>query len=519
MSFCKTGKKFQFGIVLLCAALCLSLTAVHGEEMVRFDSFRDNLVGWNTRTYWGGSVSWESKELILRSTPFNGGFRGKICGSPMKPRIDLAGRRFRITVGAHGKGELRAGFLITSSVNGKTSVENACSEQFSPMSEQLVKYTFTVDLWGKAPSALAPFVEIRGEDAEARLRYVRIDAVQEKNVVMTLLTPLSVVPENSPAPERRFRCSLPNTEICLYRFDQPLTPPDIRIVKSDDQGMVTAGTPQMVTSLVKFTAAVRGAAANGFVVSLPAEEYRRMADLAVQVPKMKKEMHILYIGDSLNDFDRGFNSVDRLEYFLNLHQPERFVFHNYSVAGDYITRVEERLKSRSERYRGIFDRPYDLILIALGTNDCRSMSTSDYARPLVTPEDGRAAYERVIAMLREHSPVPIWLLSPSYSNYDFQVRQSETAVQAGRLGVRFGIPEHLAQYSTMLKNLADSKDFLRYIDVCTPMKDAFSPENYNPADGIHLSLRGHRLFSEILLRAFVFSHDRTSSGTGETVHR
>ena len=519
MSPCKTDKRICLRLSLICAALFLSLTAARGEEMVRFDSFRDNRVGWNTRTYWGGTVGWENKELILRSAPFDGGFRGKICGSPLKPRIDLAGRRFRITVGACGKGELRAGFLITSSADGKTSVENACPEQFSPMSEQLVKYTFTVDLWGKAPSALAPFVEIRGENAEARLKYVRIDAVQDKDVVMTLLTPLSVVPENSPAPERRFRCSLPNTEICLYRFDQPLTPPDIRIVKSDDQGVVTAGTPHVVNGLVKFTAAIRGAAANGFIVSLPPNEYQRMTDLAGQVPKVKKETHILYIGDSLNDFDRGFNSVDRLEYFLNLYQPERFVFHNYSVAGDYITRVEERLRSRSERYQGIFDRPYDLILIALGTNDCRSMSTSGYASPLVTPEEGRASYERVIAMLREHSPVPIWLLSPSYSNYDFQIRQSEAAVQAGRLGVRFGIPKHLAQYSTMLKNLADSKAFLRYIDICTPMKDAFSPENYNPADGVHLSLRGHRLFSEILLRAFVLSHDKTSSGTGDPAHR
>ena len=496
-------KKQTLPAVLL-AVFALHSSFLHGDEFIRFDAFPKNQAGWNGRSYWGGRTEWKEGELILRSTSDNGIFRGKICGAPLKARVDLAGRHFRITVAARGRGGIRSGFLVTSSVNGKTVVENACPEEFSELGETLEKVTFTADLHGQAPSALAPFVEIRGEDAEARLKYIRIDAVQEKGAVMTLLTPLAVVPENAPAPERRFRFSVPDSEVCVFLCEELQSTPEIRRQTCDAQGELAVDYPKAVKSVLKITAAARGAAVSGFAVAIPPEEYRRMSALAERVPPAKKETHILYIGDSLNDFDRGFNSVDRLEYFLNLHQPGRFVLHNYSVAGDYITRVEERMKECDGRYRGIFDRTYDLVLIALGTNDCRSLSTVDYARPLVPPEEARSSYERVIAELRKRSPgVPVWLLSPSYSNYDFQVQSSEKAVKSGRVGVRFGIPAHLENFSAMLKALADSGDAIRYIDIRTPMKDAFSPENYNPADGVHLSLKGHRLFSELLLRAFV----------------
>lgn len=490
------------------------VTAASGVEPVRYDGFSRSKLAWDTRKYWSGEVSWQDKEVILRATEKKGRIWGRADGTRLRPAVELAGRRFRITVAARGKGAFKVGFLVTTlKPNGKKLDYNyEFPEKPAELSDKVQNYTYEIDLGDITPLTISPTVEVEGENAEARMRSVRVDAVRNPGANMELLTPLAVVPEGTPAPARRFRFSKPDAAVRtflvkavrdkgLFRFDVAGDQPVIRPVVSDEKGAVTMRSDAPVNGLVKYTAAAEGATAVGYAVSLPAEKYQAMAELAKKVPT-DKPMSVLVIGDSLNDFNRGYNAMDYLEFFLNLSKPGTYTVHNFAVAGDYITRVEDRLngKRNDRRYNGIFDRKYDLVIIALGNNDCRALSSDNYATPLVKPDKAKASYERVIAALRKHSDVPVWLCSSSYSNYAQQVKRSDKAVKSGRLGVRFGIQEHLDNYNNMLKELAASGKDLRYIELCAPMKAAFSPDNY--ADGVHLSPKGHQIFAELLLRAF-----------------
>ena len=474
-------------------------------DLVRMYSFRRGQGMWTTKPYWGGEVSWENGELVFRAAATKDGFGGKVCGlRQMQGSTPLEGRHFRITVSARGKGKLRAGFIITSiAFNGKRRVRYAMEKDFHTLTDKSAVLSFTTDLGKESPVSIAPIVELQGEHSEARIASVRVETVRKSGVEMTSLTPLAVVPKGSTAPPRKFRFSRPGAEVRIYCFTQPKGPAKVGKRHADSQGVVTVKFSEPLTDVAKVTAAAESAVASSYALAIPADEYRLLEELAAKIPPAEREMHILYLGDSLNDFDRGFNSVDILGYFLNLRKPGSYVIHNYSVRGDYITRVEDRLKKGGDRrYRGIFDRTYDLVIIALGNNDCRATSKTGYAEPLVAPAAARASYERVIDELRKRSPdVPVWILSSSYSNVEQQIQRSDAAVKAGKLGIRFGIEGHQANFNRLLEELAAVDRTIRYIDIRTPMKERFSPENY--ADGVHLSLRGHRLFAELLLRAFL----------------
>ena len=59
---------------------------------------------------------------------------------------------------------------------------------------------------------------------------------------------------------------------------------------------------------------------------------------------VKHPVRVLYLGDSLSDFDRGSNHVDRLQAKLDALSPRCASIYNYAVRGDYIERMVERFR-------------------------------------------------------------------------------------------------------------------------------------------------------------------------------
>ena len=59
---------------------------------------------------------------------------------------------------------------------------------------------------------------------------------------------------------------------------------------------------------------------------------------------VQKPVRALYLGDSLSDFDRGSNHVDKLQVKLDELSSRCVSIYNYAVRGDYIERVMERLR-------------------------------------------------------------------------------------------------------------------------------------------------------------------------------
>ncbi len=473
-------------------------------KVLSSESFKKNMRNWSWRNYWGGKLYKSETDMVLEATEFKGRHWGRAIGTRPR-RTEFAGRRFRLTVTAKGNGEFYPGFLVTYPKDSKKKSNYAYLKAEKPytLDDKYRPYTFEADFSDSAPEGVTPIIDVTGKGSVVSVRLVHMEAVSGKDAEMSLISPLAVVKKGSKAPVREFKFSKADATVQTIQFDtgnaaEVAVQPEI----SNDKGIVKVPVQGSVNGLTKVVAAAEGAYAVSYALGVDESVFQKLDDAAKSI-KPGKELSILYLGDSLNDFDRGYNSVDQAAAFLHQRHPGKFNIHNYSVGGDYIIRVEERFlgKRTDGRYKGIFDRPYDLVIISLGNNDTRATSSSNYEAPLVPAAEIKPAFERVIAILRKANPgVPVWILSASRSDSERMVQKSNAAVAAGKTGIRFGIAKHAENFNKAVQETVAAGKDLRYIDIYTPMCEKFSPENY--ADGVHLSLKGHHLFAELLLKAF-----------------
>jgi len=247
------------------------------------------------------------------------------------------------------------------------------------------------------------------------------------------------------------------------------------------------------------THADSGQSARGYIQQVPEET---MANFVAAADKIKHDIpaKILYLGDSLTDFDRGYNHADIVDYFLG----EDVEVYNFAVRGDDIQRIVGRLngdKTRvpfKERFDGIFDRQYDIAFVFLGHNDTKASSQKNYTEAQITPERQRALYKNLIERLQEAGVKRIVLMSPSSSNFELCLKASERASK--KIHNRFGEPKHLEAFDAVLQELAE-KYGLEHLDVYYPtLQHPNKAELFNPNDGVHLSVSGHQVIALETLR-------------------
>ena len=136
---------------------------------------------------------------------------------------------------------------------------------------------------------------------------------------------------------------------------------------------------------LSFTAPQKNAKQNLFIPVYPAEKVKEMKTAAKAV-KLKNNLHILYIGDSLTDMNRGNNYTNIVNYYLNMFNPGKASFKNAGVGGDYIGRTWMRLKGfsgkgkpawRQYMYNDLLKKKPNLIFILLGGNDTKASNKYD----------------------------------------------------------------------------------------------------------------------------------------------
>jgi lysophospholipase L1-like esterase len=220
-------------------------------------------------------------------------------------------------------------------------------------------------------------------------------------------------------------------------------------------------------------------------------------------------VNILYLGDSLSDFDRGSNHVDRLQAKLDADAPGQFAIHNYSIRGDFIGRLLDRIDGKKgtyalARFDGIWGRQYDWAFVFLGHNDTKTSSASGFASPAVLPKDVESGYRRLVDILRAKGIRRIILLSPASSNYELCAANAEkrlAAIKAGKIkkakaASRFGEPRHMEEFMAAVQGVAKDKG-CEFLDVYTAMKALPDKASLlNPHDGVHLSAKGHAYMAE-----------------------
>ena len=240
--------------------------------------------------------------------------------------------------------------------------------------------------------------------------------------------------------------------------------------------------------------------------------------LAAQVAAAREPVRALFLGDSLADFDRGENLVDQLQEKLDAVAPRYVNLYNYSIGGDTITRILERIDGKKgayalQRYAGIFGPKYDWAFVFLGHNDTKASSAKNFTVPYVALKDAEAGYLRLINLLKAKGVKRIILISPSSSN--FEVCRANTnkrlaAMKAGKVkkdGVnRFGEPKHMEAFANVVKQVAQNNG-CEYCDIYTPMKALPDKATYlRPGDGVHLTPKGHAWVAE---RLFEYLQQRT----------
>lgn len=216
----------------------------------------------------------------------------------------------------------------------------------------------------------------------------------------------------------------------------------------------------------------------------------------------EKPVRVLYLGDSLSDFDRGSNHVDRLQAKLDAIQPRYVSIYNYSIRGDYIERMMDRLHEKPktyalDRYVGMWGVEYDWAFVFLGHNDTRAWSKTNFEKPEMSADQVRTLYTELIALLREKGIKRIILVSPASMNFELTQRNAEKALASLKKNkkdgnaVRYGEPRHVEGFCDVLRDVAKTAN-VEYLDLYTPMKALENKADYlRPTDGVHLSPKGH----------------------------
>ena len=485
--------------------LCAGVIAASAEETVRKYDFNRNCEGWYTPSYWNGKLthSAEAKSgggsAKLEATEAKGHTFGRMVSQNLT-KMPLAGKKFKISYQAKGSGTLFAGMLCaTANSSGRLDYRYLFPETPLTLTKEWRKGEAVIDLQKTAPQTLSLLFELRGE-GKALIDEIRLIDVADASISITPQTPHQVIRAGDSVPQLRFLCSKPNMPCSiLVSCDKQKTA--LYPVTGNADGTILWQGSAAGAGLTRITAAANGTTGEIFVSVLPPAEYASLDALAKNV-KTDKTVRILWLGDSLCDFDRSFNAVDKLSFWLNKYNPGKFILENRAVRGDYILRVEERLLGKKcfspDAYQKMWGKQYDLILIQLGNNDCMATTNSKFATPLVPTDAVAHAYSRVMKLIRQHSDAKIVLTSATYPDVPLMKRNGERAL-GKYFFARFGMEEFVLPFNNAVKTFA-AENKADFIDLHTPMKQSYDKKNY--VDGIHLSESGHTLMAKILLAYF-----------------
>ena len=237
---------------------------------------------------------------------------------------------------------------------------------------------------------------------------------------------------------------------------------------------------------------------NSFFATIVPEE--KLQKYSAYSKKLAGKKHLLFLGDSLSDYDRGRNYPSIVGHYL----PENWSFRNAGVGGDTLGKIYARLTgqkiNRPEMYHELFKVMPDMIFIFIGGNDCKVSFFSGYKNTFTPKNEQRKLMDDITAELKKRAPqAKIVFISALDSFLPYQLSLAEPKVAANVNHNLFGHPEPTADFVDKMQSAA--KDHGAYfINAREVFRNAADPQSLNvPDDGVHLSLKGHQLMAEIVL--------------------
>ncbi|MBE6378353.1 MAG: hypothetical protein E7051_05990 [Lentisphaerae bacterium] len=479
-------------------------------------TFERNTGGWVTYNYWGGKTTRSTEAArtgkgsmkMVATEKYKKVYALAICPLTAK---NLSGTKVRLSFYAKGTGNIKAGVLnYTRNGKGGEKMDWVYCQPVT-LNDQWQKVEYIADYTTSFVERCSPAIRIEGEGT-AYIDDLDIIFEKPKAVVMKSLDGHQIIREGAALPKVKFNFTTPDETITFFAISgNTKNMPVITSAINDEKGNVTyEGAATFPAGEVTLIAAAGGRNAVTYGYVMPAAEYDELDKVAASI-KLAKPLHILYIGDSVTDFERDNNHADKLSFWLNKHNPGKASFQNLAVGGDFITRVEGRMDKKANlpgsqnqwrqyMYDPIFNRPYDLILIFLGHNDCASFYKAQYKVPQVALKDAEASYKRVIEKLRAKSKAPIVLITPVANNVEVSKKQGALSAKYGGPGAIFGLPEFVLPFNAMLKKVAAETNCY-FIDLYSAMKGNADIPKWFVRDGIHFTPAGNQQVAGLILKA------------------
>ena len=494
-------KKLLF---MLTAATLLQVSA----DVLKQESFAKNKSNWVTQNYWGGKLAHvkdgKDKVLHLTSSEKHNRHYGRIYG-PLRRQISyFVDDNIEITILAKGKGNLTCG------VFGYKPKKNAPTSIFAkeiPLGNNYKQYKFNLSLTDLF-NRIAPFIEVKGQNSEVFIKSFKLETIKPNKGYIKAQVPFQVLPESTKVVSLKFITSYKNQEI--YLTQNNLTTSTFNKVKTAADGSVNTTINTPAKGLYSVSVSLNGQTALSYIEIQPLNDYQETIKLAEKV-KLTKPVNALILGDSLSDYYRGYNYVDRLNFWLNKYNPGKFTFNNRGVRGDFCLRLLDRMKfelglSKKSQfnqfmYKDLFKGKYDLIFFFLGQNDSRAFKNSQFKVPTTTPAAQAVLLRDICKILKEKFPgAKIVFLSPSPSDYNHFYQAAQKAAP-NKNTVIYGIKELVDNYDAANRKFCKENN-IPYIDILTVMRKQPSLKALYVSDGVHLSPLGGQVIANEMLKFF-----------------
>lgn len=482
-----------------------------------FEGSGATMNGWYCPEYWsgtaavvtgpdqvhGGKSAWQ-----ITAAPKNNEVWGRLHAIPQPITVGL---RYRLSVWARGTGQIKLGVIQYQRKYPEGIEYHYAWGDLVPLTDQWQEFSFEFATVHDDVQTAAATFEVRGDKAVMTVDDAVLRVANAGTGTLAVEPPYQMVAVGQPA----------TVNVTGQRDGQPLAGQTVLVLQRTATGLVrreltldaqghgqcavaAASEPSVGEALrLQVVSPANGLTGSACVDTVTTDTLKEFETLA-QRARLKTPCHLLFLGDSLTDFYRGYNYVDQLTYWLRKAKGDGVTTKNAGVGGDYITRVWQRLQGdpkvwRLEMYKDLFVPKPDRIFIFLGHNDSKETSGSNFTESNVKPEEFDTTFRTVIAYLKAQTGATITLLSASSSVYEITKANADKAVAAGKGASLFGRPETLEKYNALMQKIAADTG-CGYIDVYAPTKTYPDKPSLFMPDGVHVNLAGNHLLAREVLR-------------------
>ncbi len=487
-------------IISLLLAAVLPVSAA----VLKNDDFSKGLRGWNTPNYWAGKTKQieenGKKYLLLESGTRN---KTEIFGRALgysKQVPYFPGDTVVIKIKAKGNGILTSGVLVYRFGSG--APQYAPGGEY-PLTSEFKTFEFKSELKEQFRMVL-PYMEIKGA-GKAVIESFRMETAADPSVSVKAETPLQVSSEKNPGKPVVFKTSVKNGEIAVSCKSGAKS--SSKTEKTSADGSLAVPTDKLDPGFYQISVSMAGNAAASFIDVQPENVFRTTDEIAKKI-KLNKSVSVLFLGDSLSDFYRGYNYIDRIDFWVGKYNPGKFSFLNAGVGGDFCKRMLDRLQGeaagkklayRQEMYNGLFKGKYDLVFLFLGQNDTRCFRKDGFAKQETPPELQQKCLAEIYKILKEKCPgAQLVLISPSPSDENLFIRRDQKLPKGANM-VMYGKKALVDLYDAENRKFC-KENGLHYIDILSVMRAVSPIGSLYVMDGVHLSPEGGRVISDEILK-------------------